>query len=117
MFTGSAWGENPIEGLGDAFWSDTRIIGYTLTGAGIVLGTIIAIGVSDSRLKEAIEKIGESPSGINIYKFKYKGYPDTFVGVMAQELIHSHPHAVFTMPNGFYAVAYDMIDVSFSRLD
>ena len=40
LFTGSAWGENPIEGLGDAFWSDTRLLGYT----GIVLGSIIAIG-------------------------------------------------------------------------
>ena len=117
LFTGSAWGENPIEGLGDAFWSNTRLVGYTATAAGVVLGSIIIVAASDRRVKEAIEKMGVSPSGINIYRFQYKGRPETFVGVMAQELLQTHPHAVFTMPNGLYAVAYDMIDVSFSRLD
>lgn len=117
LFTGSAWGENPIEGLGDSFWSNTRLLGYTITGAGIIVASIIIVAASDRQLKEDIKKIGVSPSGINIYRFKYKGHRETFIGVMAQELIQTHPHAVFRMSNGFYAVAYDMIDVAFSRLD
>ncbi|MEC7985012.1 MAG: tail fiber domain-containing protein, partial [Myxococcota bacterium] len=117
LFTGSAWGERPLEGLGDAFWSNTRFVGYTVTVGGLILGGIIVLATSDNRLKDSVEKIGVSLSGINIYKFKYKGHPETFVGVMAQEVLETHPHAVFTMPNGYYAVAYDMLDVPFFRLD
>ena len=46
---------------------------------------------SDQRLKTAIEPIGMSPSGITIYRFRYRGDPRHYRGVMAQELRGTHP--------------------------
>ena len=79
-----------------------------------VSGALSAVlgGVSDIRLKEDIEKIGVSKSGIPIYTFKYKGGDKTWSGTMAQDLIKmGRKDAVVTMDNGYYGVRYDMIDV------
>ena len=66
---------------------------------------------SDARLKENITKIGNSPSGINIYEWNYIGKPQKYRGVLAQELLESHPDAVDLMPNGYLGVYYGKIDV------
>ena len=68
-----------------------------------------AIIFSDKRLKEDIKKIGESPSGINIYTFRYKGKKELYRGVIAQEV----PWATIIDSNGFYKVDYSKIDVDF----
>ena len=76
-----------------------------------------AIGAfSDERLKEDIKKIGTSPSGLNIYSFKYKDKPGIYQGVIAQELQESNPKAVVTK-DGFLAVDYSLIDVDFIKYD
>ena len=36
-----------------------------------------------------------------------------FIGVMAQDLLPTHPEAVVLMPNGYYAVDYSKIKVEF----
>ncbi len=66
---------------------------------------------SDARLKENITKVGSSPSGINIYEWNYIGKPQKYRGVLAQELLESHPDAVDLMPNGYLGVYYGKIDV------
>ena len=66
---------------------------------------------SDVRLKENITKVGNSPSGINIYEWNYIGKPQKYRGVLAQELLESHPDAVDLMPNGYLGVYYGKIDV------
>ena len=66
---------------------------------------------SDARLKENITKVGNSPSGINIYEWNYIGKPQKYRGVLAQELLESHPDAVDLMPNGYLGVYYGKIDV------
>ena len=66
---------------------------------------------SDTRLKENITKVGSSPSGINIYEWNYIGKPQKYRGVLAQELLESHPDAVDLMPNGYLGVYYGKIDV------
>ena len=71
---------------------------------------------SDSRLKTDIEPMGKSPSGINIYQFRYVGGGPLYQGVIAQELLETHPNAVVTMPNGYYGVRYDLIDVDFVKV-
>jgi hypothetical protein len=71
---------------------------------------------SDERLKEDIKKIGTSPSGLNIYSFKYKDKPGIYQGVIAQELQESNPKAVVTK-DGFLAVDYSLIDVDFIKYD
>ena len=70
-------------------------------------------GFSDSRLKENIKFIGKSPSGINIYSFKYKQSAGTYEGVMAQEV----PWAREMTDTGFYMVDYSKVDVEFRRLN
>ena len=67
---------------------------------------------SDRRLKEDIRCIGRSPSGINIYSFKYYQIPGRYIGVMAQEV----PWATHMTDTGYYAVDYSKVDVEFRRL-
>ena len=69
-------------------------------------------GFSDARLKEDIKLVGKSPSGINIYSFKYKHTDGTYEGVMAQEV----PWAREMTDTGYYAVDYGKVDVEFRRL-
>jgi len=68
---------------------------------------------SDARLKENIELLGQSPSNINIYSFKYKGKDGNYEGVMAQEV----PWASFEDENGYLMVDYSKLDVDFRRLN
>ena len=69
---------------------------------------------SDVRLKHNIKRVGASPSGIPTYTFQYLADKtgQVYHGTMAQDLLREHPNAVGTV-NGFYAVAYDLIDVDF----
>jgi hypothetical protein len=66
--------------------------------------------VSDIRLKADIEPMGER-NGHNWYKFRYVwDEPGTKrEGVMAQEVIETHPDAVITHPLGFYVVDYSKL--------
>ena len=64
---------------------------------------------SDSRLKENIVHIGQE-NGHAIYEFNYIGLPQRFTGVMAQEVLKTHPEAVIETPLG-YKVNYDAIGV------
>jgi len=68
---------------------------------------------SDQRLKEDVKLVGKSPSGINIYSFKYKHTDGTYEGVMAQEV----PWARTMTNTGFYMVDYGKVDVEFRRLN
>jgi hypothetical protein len=88
-----------------------------LFGGGSVTGAVTAVktffsGFSDVRLKEDIKLIGKSPSGINIYEFKYKHTSGTWQGVMAQEV----PWARTMTDTGYYMVDYSKVDVEFRRI-
>tara|TARA_Y100000004_G_C8949526_1_gene427793 strand:+ start:659 stop:2149 length:1491 start_codon:yes stop_codon:yes gene_type:complete len=78
---------------------------------GMTVSAESIFGGSDRRLKEDISLIGQSPSGINIYKFKYKNQDGYYQGVMADEV----PHAS-TMVNGYAVVNYSLVDVDFVKL-
>lgn len=56
-----------------------------------------AILASDERVKEDIEPVGELNDGTQLYSFRYKGRPETHVGVMAQEVEKKDPKAVHTI--------------------
>ena len=72
---------------------------------------------SDLRLKENITKVGNSPSGINIYEWNYKSAPDTrYRGVMAHEILNTHPEAVALQPDGYMSVLYGRIDVNMEMI-
>ena len=72
---------------------------------------------SDKRLKNIVKKLGESPSGIDIYAFTYKfNMAVVYQGVIAQELLDIQD-VVILDKNGFYSVDYSKIDVDFKRLE
>ena len=79
-----------------------------LAGAGLA-----AYQISDIRLKDDIKLIGQSPSGINIYSFTYKGDNKTYQGVMA----HQVPHASIVNTNGYLMVDYSKLDVEFKEIN
>jgi len=92
--------------------------GYTgqVVGAPSIGGQILGASMayfSDIRMKENINKIGVSPSGINIYSFTYKGDNKVYQGVMA----HQVPHASFVDDNGYMIVDYSKLDVEFKELN
>ena len=78
--------------------------------------TIYTGFTSDRRLKENIKKIGESISGLGIYKFNYIGQAKQYIGAMADEVIKVVPEAVVTMSNGYLGVNYNLIDVTFKEV-
>jgi hypothetical protein len=71
------------------------------------------LNISDRRAKENISLIGKSPSGLNIYKFKYLNGNNYYQGVMAQEV----PYASILGEDGFYKVDYSKVDVEFKKIN
>lgn len=59
-----------------------------------VAGGVAKIFLSDRRMKYNLEKVGEHPSGIPIYSFRYVGGMTTVIGVMAQDVEPIVPSAV-----------------------
>ncbi|ENN89939.1 tail fiber domain-containing protein [Bartonella bovis] len=59
-----------------------------------LLGLIGGImGLSDARVKDNIVSVGEK-NGYPLYEFNYKGAPQRYRGVMAQDLLRLNPDAV-----------------------
>ena len=97
--------------------------GYTsqVVGAPSPFGQIVGaataaapfLAMSDIRLKENVNYIGKSPSGINIYTFNYKGDDQVYQGVMA----HQVPHAAFIHNSGYLGVDYSKVDVEFKGVN
>jgi len=96
-----------------AFMDALSIVGTIAGGAGALGWAPLA---SDRRLKENIQKIGESISGLGIYKFNYIGKAKQYIGAMADEVIKVVPEAVGTMSNGYLGVNYNLIDVTFKEV-
>jgi hypothetical protein len=101
--------------LGQSFLQNVGVNLSSKIGAigGAVKTFFSGFKFSDQRLKEDIKLVGKSPSGINIYSFKYKHTDGTYEGVMAQEV----PWARTMTDTGFYMVDYNKVDVEFRRLD
>jgi hypothetical protein len=63
---------------------------------------------SDIRVKRDIERIGEMPSGLPVYRFRYLWSDEPQVGVMAQEAMQMFPDAVAEF-SGILHVDYNAI--------
>lgn len=74
---------------------------------------------SDIRLKTNIEAISTSREGFDLYKFQYLSdvNENTYVGVMAQDVISRHPEAIVQNEFGFYMVRYDLLGLKMVTLD
>ena len=94
----------------DSFLGD---LGGALGGA-----ASIYTAFSDRRLKENIELVGvDEVTDLNLYEFNYKG--DTsrrFRGVMADEVLITHPEAVYDTDLGFMAVKYNLLGIEFEEV-
>jgi hypothetical protein len=64
--------------------------------------------VSDHRLKTHVNRVGETPEGVNLYSFRYIGEAREFRGVMAQELLadERNRNAVEVGADGWLRVDY-----------
>lgn len=102
-----------LKGLGELGSS----IGSGLGSIGSTIGTALGSGgleaalaalpslFSDERLKEEIQPIGKTFDGQEIVRFKYKGEPETRIGLIAQDVEKKHPEAV-GLAGGFKTVDY-----------
>jgi hypothetical protein len=85
------------------------------------LGNIASTGaslymMSDKTLKENIVKVGQSPSGFNVYEWNYLWSPERFRGVIAQEVQKIKPKAVLSNIFGHLMVDYSKLDVNMERI-
>jgi hypothetical protein len=71
---------------------------------------------SDIRLKFDIAQVGQLDNGIKLYRFRYIGSDQVYVGVMAQQVAAIVPQAVVMEPNGYLAVYYDRLGLKMQTL-
>ena len=71
---------------------------------------------SDRRLKTDIAAIGTTVLGLPLYRFRYRGETEVYVGVMAQDVLEVMPDAVSVGSDGFYRVDYGRLGLAFKRL-
>jgi hypothetical protein len=76
-----------------------------------------AAAISDIRLKEAITLLRHLPSGIGLYRYRYKSGSQAYVGVMAQEVAGFVPAAVVRGEDGFLRVNYDKLGLRLTTWD
>ena len=85
------------------------------------LGTLALTGCipSDRRLKTDIEPVAISHQGHKLYSFKYRDdtHEQSYVGVMAQDILATRPEAVIRQSSGFYSVRYDLLGLNMVSLD
>ena len=70
--------------------------------------------ISDIKVKENIIFKEKSKTGINIYEWNYVWDKQKYKGVLAQEIVKSHPQAVIKDKYGYLNVCYDLLDVEMS---
>jgi hypothetical protein len=94
--------------------SERGLSGTEFGQAAAGVGTLVGL-FSDERLKENIQKIGESKNGHNLYiwnwndKAKDLGIDSPTIGVIAQEVMKYMPEAVSKDASGYYKVNYGVL--------
>ncbi|WP_271572229.1 caspase family protein [Bradyrhizobium sp. CCBAU 11386] len=68
---------------------------------------------SDVRLKEDVIALGQTGSGLRLYRYRYKGDATLYVGVMAQEVAQRVPAAVSPGLDGYLQVDYGLLGLEF----
>jgi hypothetical protein len=71
---------------------------------------------SDIRLKEDITRVGTTHLGLPLYQFRYKGLPQIWEGVMAQDVEIMHPNAIKPLPYGYKAVDYASLGLTMRQV-
>jgi hypothetical protein len=73
-------------------------------------------GASDLRLKDDVQRVGTTVFGLPLYHFKYIGAPETYEGVMAQDVLQVMPGAVSLGADGYYRVNYGALGTSMRQV-
>lgn len=82
-------------------------------GAGDVLaGAAVAVLFSDRRLKTNVVLRETLANGLRIFEFSYRSFTSRWRGVMAQDVLQSHPEAVSTDESGYLMVDYRRLGIS-----
>jgi hypothetical protein len=74
-----------------------------------------SLNISDIRTKENIEYVG-TEKGHKIYHFNYKGKPERYSGVMADDVKEYMPNAIHFTSDGYMMVDYDMLGVKMKQI-
>ena len=84
----------------------------TFANIGMMLSIAqLGMAMSDIRLKENIDEVGQSPTGYKIYEWNYKFDKNTrYRGAIAQDVVKINPMAV-GIRNNYLTVDYNKIDV------
>ncbi len=72
---------------------------------------------SDRRLKRNIVRLGDTASGLPLYRFEYVWGGPVYVGVMAQDVAILRPDAVIKDPSGYYRVDYAKLGLRLETLE
>lgn len=99
---GNARAENRNTGI-------NNLLNIASTAADGVKAAAAAGAFSDIRLKRDIERVGETPSGLPVYDFRYLWSDERHRGVMAHEAVEIFPDAVSYTDDGFAVVDYSRI--------
>ena len=104
-------------------WRDEKCDDDVLERAAMGLGPCVGDDgqtgpncVSDVRLKHDVQRVGTTVFGLPLYHFKYLGAPETYEGVMAQEVLQVMPDAVSRGEDGYYRVNYSALGTSMRRV-
>ncbi len=76
----------------------------------------IGPAASDMRLKKNIIQVGQTANGLPLYRFQYLGSEQTYIGVIAQDLLEIQPSALHKI-RGFYYVDYSKIGARMYTLE
>ena len=74
---------------------------------------------SDIRLKSHVTSLEATANGHPLYSFRYIGDSSQqhYVGLMAQDLVDSHPQVLSTNEKGFYRVDYEQLGLKMVPLE
>ena len=112
---GAAANTGLLAGMGPAGWTMLALSalgGLDKKGKIFKPHTLLGKIFSDPRLKEDIKVVGKSPSGVNVYEFRYKGLEGRYRGVLADEV----PWASSKDNYGHKMVDYSKVDVDFIKV-
>jgi hypothetical protein len=85
---------------------DTRIKTETTTDGILISHNLGSLIFSDVRVKRDIVAVGQLDNGIGIYRYRYLGNDQAYVGVIAQEVAQIAPEAVVVGGDGYLRVDY-----------
>jgi hypothetical protein len=106
---------NPFYSLGQGNFAGTNGMN-TVTGQNTnQSGVNILPKLSDVHAKEKIEYVGRK-NGYKVYDFNYKGSPERYRGVMAQDIRRVKPEAVTVGSDGFLRVDYSQLGFDMQQL-